>query len=108
MTTKELLALYFDEPHREELRLSHPGTSPMYQYMVEHWVGSTAMEENDIKRFADNPDTYNTLDVACCRVDHIFKRIAAGNPLSQSDQYLIQSLCHTLSPYALDILMRTN
>lgn len=111
MKTKELLALYFDEPHHDGLRLAHPGTSQMYTYMLNDWSiiadsqDCAALEIIDIKRFSDHPEMYNTLDVACCRIDHIIKRIKGGYPMRPADNSLALALHHTLSQYAKDIML---
>lgn len=110
MSTKELLALYFDEPHHDGLRLAHAGTSLVYQYVLNDWSRivdveeCAALEVIDIKRFTDNPEQYNTLDIACCRVDHIIKRIQGGYAMRPADNVLALSLHHTLSQHAKDIL----
>lgn len=110
MSTKELLALYFDEPQHDGLRLAHPGTSPVYQFMLNDWSRivdhdeCAALEVIDIRRFSDSPELYNTLDIACCRVDHIVKRITTGYPMRPADNELALALHHTLSQHAKDIM----
>lgn len=105
LNTKELLACYYDDPHHDNLRLAHPGSSNVYQYTLADWKAvvtedSAFMEAVDINRFTDRPDLYNTLDVACARVHHIVQRAIAGYEMRPADQQLILAIQHSLSDYA--------
>lgn len=107
--TRALMAQHF-VPGSNGLRLALPGTSGIYSEMISEWesdintVTDPIAEALDIKAFKEHSEQYNTLDVACCRIDHIVQRAQCGWPARAADLKLLRVIEHSLSDTSLAIL----